>query len=104
MSEQFDIAVVGSGAAGIAAAVCAARAGCSTLLLDKNISAGGIGGFSGLTTLCGLFDDTGNFLNNGFSREFAEALVERRPPARHVDAAVLPIPAVPEAGAPIKMG
>ncbi len=75
MSEKFDIAVVGSGAAGIAAAVCAARAGCSTLLLDKNNSAGGTGGFSGLTTLCGLFNNEGNFLNEGFCREFAESLM-----------------------------
>src|SRR5277367_3411663 len=75
MSEPFDIAVVGSGAAGIAAAVCAARAGCTTLLLDKNSSAGGTGGFSGLTTLCGLFDDAGNFLNDGFCREFAGSLM-----------------------------
>jgi hypothetical protein len=79
MSETFDIAVLGSGAAGIAAAVCAARAGRKTLLLDKNNSAGGIGGFSGLTTLCGLFDDAGNFLNSGFTREFAEAIAETAP-------------------------
>ena len=79
MSETFDIAVIGSGAAGIAATVCAARAGCSTLLLDKNNSAGGTGGFSGLTTLCGLFDDAGNFLNDGFAREFAEAISESAP-------------------------
>ena len=43
--------------AGIAAAVSAARTGCSILLLDKNPAPGGIGGFSGLTTLCGLYDD-----------------------------------------------
>jgi hypothetical protein len=79
MSEQFDIAVLGSGAAGITAAVTVARAGCTTLLLDKNNSAGGTGGFSGLTTLCGLFDDVGNFLNDGFAREFAEAISETTP-------------------------
>jgi FAD dependent oxidoreductase len=79
MTEKFDIAVGGGGAAGIAAAVCAARSGRTTLLLDKNNSAGGTGGFSGLTTLCGLFDDAGNFLNNGFSREFAEAIAETAP-------------------------
>jgi FAD-dependent oxidoreductase family protein/FAD dependent oxidoreductase len=79
MSETFDIVIVGSGAAGIAAAVCAARAGRKTLLLDKNDSAGGTGGFSGLTTLCGLYDDAGNFLNNGFAREFAEAIAETAP-------------------------
>ena len=75
MSESFDIAVVGSGAAGIAAAVCAAREGCSTLLLDSRHAAGGTGGFSGLTTLCGLHTEDGHFLNDGFSREFAGALM-----------------------------
>src|SRR5881398_1771650 len=79
MSESFDIAVVGSGAAGIAAAVSAARAGCATLLLDHRASAGGTGAFSGLTTLCGLFDDEGKFLNEGFSREFADMLAEAPP-------------------------
>src|SRR5882672_7865051 len=79
MSEKFDIAIVGSGAAGIAAAVCAARAGRTTLLLDKNSGSGGTGGFSGLTTLCGLFDDAGKFLNDGFTREFAEAIAETAP-------------------------
>ena len=82
MSESFSIAVVGGGAAGIAAAVGAARTGRTTILLDQHSAAGGTGGFSGLTTLCGLFDDEGLFLNDGFAREFAEALAERRPPAR----------------------
>lgn len=73
MRESFDIAVVGGGAAGIAAAVGAARTGYMTILLDQRSAAGGTGGFSGLTTLCGLFDDEGKFLNDGFPREFAEA-------------------------------
>jgi FAD dependent oxidoreductase len=105
MSEQFDIVVVGSGAAGIAAAVCAARAGCTTLLLDKNDSAGGTGGLSSLTTLCGLFDDEGNFLNAGFSREFAEALSECGTPST-VSASFKETPQHAETllGAPIKMG
>jgi hypothetical protein len=76
VNEKFAIAVVGSGAAGIGAAICAARAGAKVLLLDKNSAVGGIGGFSGLTTLCGLYDDVGNFLNDGFAREFAEAIAE----------------------------
>jgi hypothetical protein len=71
-----DIAIIGAGAAGIAAAVGAARAGASTLLLEQRPAAGGIGGFSGLTTLCGLYDEAGNFLNEGFPREFAEALAD----------------------------
>ena len=79
MKTRVDIAVIGSGAAGIAAAVCAARAGCSTLILDSRSAPGGTGGFSGLTTLCGLYDDAGNFLNEGFAREFAEAITEAVP-------------------------
>jgi hypothetical protein len=79
MTEVFDIAVVGSGAAGIAAAVSAGRCGCSTLLLDQKPEPGGTGGFSGLTTLCGLYDDEGNMLNNGFTKEFADSLRETKP-------------------------
>jgi hypothetical protein len=89
MSELFDIVVVGGGAAGIAAAVGAARAGCRTLLLDRRPAAGGTGGFSGLTTLCGLFDDQGGWLNDGFAREFAEKLAEA-PPLRMGKVWVLP--------------
>lgn len=74
MNSRVDIAVVGGGSAGIAAAITAARAGCSTLLLDQRFAAGGIGGFSGLTTICGLFDDAGQYLVGGFAREFAEAI------------------------------
>jgi hypothetical protein len=79
MSASFDIAVIGSGAAGIAAAISAARAGCPTLLIDQKAEAGGTGGFSGLTTLCGLYDDEGQMLNNGFTKEFAESLRETEP-------------------------
>lgn len=76
MSATFDIAVIGSGAAGIAAAISAARTGRSTLLLDRNPAPGGTGGFSGLTTLCGLYDEYGKFVDEGFMREFAKTLAE----------------------------
>ena len=79
MNDRPDIIVVGGGAAGIAAAVNAARAGCPTLLLDRRPAAGGTGGFSGLTTLCGLYDDEGHFINEGFARDFAEAVGEGAP-------------------------
>lgn len=71
-----DIAVIGAGAAGIAAATTAARAGANTLLIDSRPAAGGTGGYSGLTTLCGLYDSEGRHLNGGFPREFADALGE----------------------------
>ncbi|MCO5051106.1 MAG: FAD-dependent oxidoreductase [Verrucomicrobiae bacterium] len=76
MNPDVDIAVVGAGASGLAAAVSAARTGAQTLLLDARPAPGGTGGFSGLTTLCGLYDEDGKFLNDGFVREFAEALAE----------------------------
>ena len=79
MSNTGDIVVVGGGAAGIAAAVSAARSGRQTWLLDQRPAAGGTGGFSGLTTLCGLFDGEGKFLVDGFAREFAEAVTENEP-------------------------
>src|SRR6266404_8438734 len=79
MNSEMNIAVVGGGAAGIAAAVTAARTDCTTLLLDRRAAAGGTGGFSGLTTLCGLYDDEGKMLNNGLTNEFAESLRETEP-------------------------
>ena len=86
----MDIAVLGAGAAGIAAAVSAARAGATTLLLDQRPAGGGTGGFSGLTTLCGLYDDDGKFLNDGFAREFAGALAESGAPIKTGRVWVLP--------------
>jgi len=79
VNAHVDIAVIGAGAAGIAASISAARSGAKTLLIDKNSDVGGTGGFSGLTTICGLFDDSGEFLNDGFAREFAEKLQEKPP-------------------------
>ena len=49
------------------------------MLIDRRESVGGTGGFSGLTTLCGLYSDTGNFLNRCFARDFASALSDSKP-------------------------
>ena len=89
MKESFDKVGVCGRAAGNAAAVRAARAGCATLLMDGRGAAGGTGGFSGLTTLCGLFDDEGQWLNDGFAREFASA-VSGASPLRMGNVWVLP--------------
>ena len=103
MNPPVDIAVVGAGAAGLAAAVSAARAGAETLLLDRRAAVGGTGGFSGLTTLCGLYDDAGEYLNDGFAREFAELLAERRSPGS-LESSQEPQRAGSETGAPLRMG
>ena len=46
-------------------------------------------GLIGLTTLCGLYDGAGGFLNDGFPREFAGAILEA-PPLRMGKLWVLP--------------
>jgi hypothetical protein len=51
---EFDVVVVGGGPAGIMAAASAARAGCSTLLIERYGFLGGAGTAGGLSTFCGL--------------------------------------------------
>ena len=51
---EFDVVVVGGGPAGIVAATAAARAGCSTLLIERYGFLGGAGTAAGLSTFCGL--------------------------------------------------
>src|ERR1700756_959281 len=51
---EFDVVVVGGGPAGIMAASSAARAGCSTLLIERYGFLGGAGAAGGLSTFCGL--------------------------------------------------
>jgi hypothetical protein len=51
---EFDVVVVGGGPAGIVAATAAARAGCSTLLVERYGFLGGAGTAAGLSTFCGL--------------------------------------------------
>jgi hypothetical protein len=51
---EFDVVVVGGGPAGIMAAAAAARAGRSTILLERYGFLGGAGTMGGLSTFCGL--------------------------------------------------
>ena len=74
-----DVCVVGGGAAGLAAAVGAARAGQRVWLLEKYGFCGGatVAGMSG--TICGLYNSGGpaRQLVFGFAHEFASALRSR---------------------------
>ena len=94
---SVDIAVVGGGAAGIAAAVTAARAGAATLLVDRQCMLGGMGSAALVHTICGLYllrDAPGaHFAHEGFPREFAERLLKMggaSPPVRMGRLDVLP--------------
>ncbi|MFM2208997.1 MAG: hypothetical protein RIQ96_640 [Pseudomonadota bacterium] len=51
---EYDVVVLGGGPAGITAAASAARAGCSTLLVERYGFLGGMGTAAGVTNFCGL--------------------------------------------------
>jgi len=50
----FDVAVLGGGPAGIAAAASAARGGAKTILIERYGFLGGMGTAAGVTNFCGL--------------------------------------------------
>jgi len=52
---EFDVAILGGGPAGIAAAAAAAGLGRSTLLVERYGFLGGMGTAAGVTNFCGLF-------------------------------------------------
>jgi hypothetical protein len=66
--------VCGAGAAGLAAALAAARAGADVCLLEARPHLGGTVTHALIHTLGGLYDSTGEFLNDGLARELAQAL------------------------------
>jgi hypothetical protein len=51
---EYDVAVLGGGPAGIAAAVASSRAGRKTLLIERYGFLGGMGTAAGVTNFCGL--------------------------------------------------
>lgn len=76
---DFDVAVMGGGSAGLAAAVTAARQGAKTLLIERYGFLGGMGTASLVHTFCGLYllrDEPGAVLaNEGFPAEMAARMI-----------------------------
>jgi hypothetical protein len=76
----FDLAVIGGGSAGLAAAVTAARTGARVLLAERHGFLGGMGTASLVHTFCGLYllrEEPGAVLANpGFSSEIAARMIE----------------------------
>lgn len=79
MSAGCDVAVIGGGSAGLAAAVTAAREGASVLLIEQYGFLGGMGTASLVHTFCGLYllrSEPGAVLANpGFPSEMAERMI-----------------------------
>ena len=51
---DYDVAVVGGGSAGVAAAIAASRCGAHTLLLERAACLGGASTLRNVVTYCGL--------------------------------------------------
>lgn len=78
VAQQYDVAVVGGGMAGIAAAISAAETGAHTLLIDRNPALGGNATNAMVHSFCGLYlpaTDSGPvYAHAGFPQRFAEGL------------------------------
>jgi hypothetical protein len=76
-----DILVVGGGAAGVAAAVAAARSGADAILVERHSALGGKATAAQVGTVCGLYHSSlaarPRYLDEGFACEFAQRLIAR---------------------------
>lgn len=76
-AEHFDVLVVGGGAAGVAAAVGARRAGATVRLVERYGFLGGAATNSSVLTFCGFFDQRRNPVVAGVGAEMLERLRRR---------------------------
>lgn len=72
--SEVDVVVVGGGAAGVAAAVGAARSGVSVCLIEQYGFLGGAATNSSVLTYCGFFDQTKEQVVRGVGQDFLDEL------------------------------
>jgi len=77
-AESCDVAVIGGGSAGVAAALAAARSGARTVLVERSDRLGGNAAHALVHTICGLYLPAGAseavLAHRGIAREIALAL------------------------------
>jgi len=76
LGSGTDVVVCGAGAAGMAAAIAAARAGAEVLLVETTPGPGGTVANALIHTIGGLYDSRGEILNGGLAAELASKLIE----------------------------
>src|SRR5262245_20909224 len=82
-SESREVVVVcGAGAAGMAAALAAARAGAEICLIEAKSHPGGTVTDALIHTLGGVYDSAGELLNGGLVQELVQALIRADPAVR----------------------
>ena len=69
VSGNYDVAVVGGGVAGIAAALSSARAGAKTVLLERQFALGGLATLGLVTIYLPLCDGCGHQVSFGIAEE-----------------------------------
>jgi len=76
-----DVVVLGGGAAGVAAAIGAAKQGLKVVLIERNAYLGGKATAAEVGTICGLYKfskkENSEYIVNGFVKKFAEELREQ---------------------------
>ena len=101
VSASADVVVAGGGIAGVAAALAAARAGASTLLLENTCTLGGLATAGNVTVYLPIDDGRGRVVLGGVARELFDLSVAdirhpapvagfRPPPAAWLDPASTP--------------
>ena len=77
--KKYDVAVVGAGVAGVAAAVAAARRGRKTVLIEKQTIIGGLATSGLIYIYLPLCDGNGRQLISGISEEMLKKSCEFGP-------------------------